>query len=303
MMHAYLIMAHKNLNQIKILLTLLDHEKNNIYLHIDKKAKREIIDFDFATCCKKSKVFQYNDVNVKWGHVSQIKCEMLLLKEARLHMKYSYYHLISGMDLPLKDQDFIHNFFEQNKGKQFINFSGKTETAGLPIDDRAKYYWGTRWYNVLPIKKSMAIVRRIDSIQVLLQRLLRINRLKKASYHTLYHGAQWVSITDELVRSLIEDEALIIKQFSASYCADEIFIQSYIMENKKWFKELYIPKLDNGFDSIKRNIDWLRGGPYVWRKEDYHELIESNFLFARKFDETVDKDIIQMIASNIKKQE
>lgn len=302
-MHAYLIIAHKNLNQIKVLLSLLDHEKNDIYLHIDKKANKDIINFDFTICCRKSKVFKYNDINVKWGHVSQIKCELFLLKKARLYNKYNYYHLISGMDLPLKDQDFIHDFFNKNKGKQFINFSGKTETAGLSIDDRAKYYWATRWYNLLPIKKSMAIVSRIDYIQVIGQRILRINRLKKSSYNTLYHGSQWFSITDELAKSLIEDESLIIKQFSASYCSDEIFIQSYIMKNKKWFKELYIPKLNNGFDSIKRNIDWLRGGPYVWRKKDYQELIESDFLFARKFDETVDKNIIQMIASNIKTQE
>lgn len=36
-MHAYLIMAHKNIEQLKKLLKLLDAPDNDIFLHIDKK--------------------------------------------------------------------------------------------------------------------------------------------------------------------------------------------------------------------------------------------------------------------------
>ena len=32
-----------------------------------------------------------------------------------------------------------------------------------------------------------------------------------------------------------------------------------------------------------RLIDWRRGNPYVWRDEDYDELIHSDRIFARKF--------------------
>ena len=41
-MHAYLIMAHKNLEQIKKLLKLLDYSQNDIYIHIDTKADDSI---------------------------------------------------------------------------------------------------------------------------------------------------------------------------------------------------------------------------------------------------------------------
>ncbi len=37
--HAYLIMAHDNFEQLKILLDLIDDYRNDIYLHIDKKLK------------------------------------------------------------------------------------------------------------------------------------------------------------------------------------------------------------------------------------------------------------------------
>lgn len=36
--HAYCIMAHGNWEQLQMLITALDDERNDIFLHIDKKA-------------------------------------------------------------------------------------------------------------------------------------------------------------------------------------------------------------------------------------------------------------------------
>lgn len=44
-----------------------------------------------------------------------------------------------------------------------------------------------------------------------------------------------------------------------------------------------------------RLIDWGRGRPYIFRSEDYEELINSPYLFARKFDENIDGQIIQRL--------
>ena len=39
MKHAFLIIAHNKFNQLQLLLNLLDDERNDIYVHIDKKVK------------------------------------------------------------------------------------------------------------------------------------------------------------------------------------------------------------------------------------------------------------------------
>ena len=39
MKHAYLIIAHKNLCQLKVLINLLDDPRNDIFVFIDKKAQ------------------------------------------------------------------------------------------------------------------------------------------------------------------------------------------------------------------------------------------------------------------------
>lgn len=56
-------------------------------------------------------------INVKWGNYSQIKCEMLLFEEAfEYPVNFDYYHLLSGVDLPLYPIQYVHRFFELHKG-------------------------------------------------------------------------------------------------------------------------------------------------------------------------------------------
>lgn len=294
-MHAYLIMAHKNGEQLKKLLKLLDYSENEIYIHIDKKAPLSMKSFDYAACCNWSQVKQYSVYNITWGSVSQIKCELFLMEMAANEREYQYYHLLSGLDLPLRTQEEIHAFFDQIDGKELIHYASCREKGGALADDRAKYYWATSWYNILPLKRSLSIMRRLDRLQVKVQKMAGINRLKRWGIQRLYRGANWFSISDQLVRSVLEEKEWILRVYAASNCCDEVFLQTFIKMHTGWEARLYHPAMDDNYMSIKRAIDWNRGGPYVWRNEDYNQLMDSSFLFARKFDETVDCEVIDRI--------
>ena len=100
--HAYLIMVHNDIYILEKLLSLIDNEYNDIYLHIDKKTKNIDLD-ELKNICKKSDLYIVKRKNVKWSSYSQIECELLLLDEALKNNKYSYYHLLSGVDLVIKD--------------------------------------------------------------------------------------------------------------------------------------------------------------------------------------------------------
>lgn len=66
-MHAYLIMAHKNVEQLKKLLKLLDATDNDIFLHIDKKASHLMKNINSQKICTKSSVVCVPSIDVKWG--------------------------------------------------------------------------------------------------------------------------------------------------------------------------------------------------------------------------------------------
>lgn len=52
-----------------------------------------------------------------------------------------------------------------------------------------------------------------------------------------------------------------------------------------------------------REIDWNRGNPYVFRTEDFEILMNSPCMFARKFDEKTDREIIERIYEKINNEQ
>ena len=51
-----------------------------------------------------------------------------------------------------------------------------------------------------------------------------------------------------------------------------------------------------------RFIDWNKGNPYIFRSIDFEQLMSSDRMFARKFDEKVDFDIVERIFEALDKQ-
>lgn len=107
-------MAHNEYDILNKLLLLLDDERNDIFTIMIKNVNYPPIELKY------SNIYVFKKVDVGWGEDSQIECEMFLFNEAYKKGPFDYYHLLSGVDLPLKSNDYIHDFFDQNKGKEFV---------------------------------------------------------------------------------------------------------------------------------------------------------------------------------------
>ena len=107
----------------------------------------------------------------------------------------------------------------------------------------------------------------------------------------LYYGSQWFSITDSFARYLLTKESWIKKHFQYTIAPDELFVQTILKRS---------PFKDRVAQVTTRYIDWERGQPYVFTAADYELLHSSDCLFARKFDETTDPEIISMIVRDIR---
>ena len=130
--HAYLIMAHDNFYILEKLIQLIDYDLNDIYIHIDKKAKNFNFNY-FRNLVNKSNIYFVKRFNVRWGGYSIVEAELELLNKA-IKGEYEYYHIISGVDLPLKSQEYIHKFFNANRGKEFINIEKIESTSWRDIN-------------------------------------------------------------------------------------------------------------------------------------------------------------------------
>lgn len=284
MKHAYLILAHNNFYTLKVLLKLLDNENNDIYIHIDKKT-RNVPKEEILSVVQKSNLHWVTPIKTYWGHSSLVNAELKLIKTAILNGEYEYLHLISGVDLPLKKQSEIHKFFEDNKGKEFVGFSNLKNN----YEDRVKYYYWLQKY-----EKNSKIIAKLQEILTKFQKILKVNRLKNSNIN-IQKGCQWVSITGDFAKYIIKQEKWIQKFFANTNCSDEVLMQT-ILINSPFAKNIY--NKNDEYKSCLREIDWERGSPYVWKKEDKDILLSSNNIFARKFDENVDKEIMKIIMNN-----
>ena len=289
--HAYLFMVFDNLNVLKRTLKLIDDERNDIYIHVDVKSDIIAKLKKITNSLKFSNVYYTPRTDVRWGDFSQIKCELLLLKEASREKSYQYYHLMSESDMPIKTQNEIHNFFDNNNGKEFIEFqefpnNKLFETRFKTYNLFTKY---ARTQNKL-MQYTLYCVRKLFSI---FQYIIKYDRTQKFGLEIKY-GSNWFSITDKLVKYVLQQEELITNIFKHGLCVDEHFLQT-IAYNSKFINNLY--KKGN-----MRLIIWKdnANSPYVFKISDYDNIMNSNKIFARKFRETVDLKIVDKIYSNLK---
>lgn len=297
--HAYLIMAHgSQFQQLNYLLRMLDHENNSIYLHIDKKSPTFSRD-EIVKGIQYSNVEIYQEIKVYWGDYSQTECELFLLEKA-VNDKYDYYHLLSGEDLPLKSQNQIHKFFEDNNGKEYVRFWGD-KFPQQSIEWVSHYHPLQKFLRKSKYKLINVFFVVLDKFIQLIQRFLKVNRIK--NNHRLFQkGATWFSITDALAQEIVNSKQWIKHTFSSTRSSDEIFVQT-ILCNSKLVKNRFENTYETDGLSGLRYIDWKRGKPYTFRDSDFSELINNDFLFARKFNFKIDKDIILKLYNFIKEQD
>lgn len=285
MKHAFLILAHNEWEILKTLVSCLDDERNDIYVHFDKKVK----DVPELHCEKAGLHILEERVPVYWGDLSVVEAEYKLLEAAHRNKHYAYYHLLSGVDLPLKSQDYIHQFFKENEGKEFI---GYTLTEITPEVVRKVQ----RWHLFPEDFKNLNIVKRI--LRALWIRAQEIVGYKRNKHIDFKKGSQWFSITDRLVEYVLEHKEWAISTFNHTFCPDELVVQTLCWMSP--YKEKIYDLTDDGKGCV-RCIGWKDGQLYDWEMKDLTKLKQSEALFARKFN-SKDMKFIQKVVEHQKNE-
>ena len=289
--HAYLIFAHEHPNQLASLLRLLDHPDNDIYLHLDPSASGFHHD-TLRAQMRLGTLSIYSIQHCAWGGETLIDGILALLGEATKR-DCQYLHLLSGSDLPLRPQSQIHAFFEENPGLEYIDFD-EPVLSGAVLKDRLRTY-----HFFQNSRETYPAIKNLDCFLLSAQHKLGINRLKRADFR-FQKGSLWFSITKEFALYSLANAEKYRPFFRFSKCGDELFFQTLLLNSP------FLPqKATNTYNdpaASMRCIDWERGNgtsPYVFRSEDYAEIMQSGMLFARKFDERVDSEIIRRIAQTV----
>jgi len=275
------MLVHKNENQIN---KLIDHLSKDfdVYVHIDKSASINIKN--------RNNVFVFKEYKTYWGSFNIVLSTLLLLKEA--HQKgYDRYILISGQDLPIKTNEEIKTFFKNNDS-EYIDMIKIPREDGWPRIDRLTHYHLDSKYHgqddIIKYKIFYRLGRRMLSFYS--------KCFPRKLNYTFYAGPQWFNFTHNCVNKIFDylaSDKNYIERYKWTLISDEIFFPTII----HLFEGLKIEK------NCLRYLDWdiVAEHPRTLQMDDYEKIMQSDALFARKFDEEIDKEVINSIYKIIEK--
>ncbi len=276
---AYLILAHANPPQLQRLVQKLSTNQTDIYIHIDAKAN--LADFIKITALP-NVYFVTKREKVYWGAYSIVQATVNGFEQMLASGKpYDYITLLSGQDYPLKSNTAIINFFKANTNRAFMEFYSVNDVWQEAIPRLTKYYLTN-----YPFAGS-------TKVETLLNKVLPKRQPPK---DLVFVGrSQWFSITLEHVKYIVTTLATnhsLRRYFSFTWGSDEFVFQTLLYNSP--FKAQMVN------DNL-RYIDWSAGGasPKTFTMADADTLLQTDKLFARKFNEATDVEILNTIDAAI----
>ena len=287
MKHAFLIMAYQDYWMLNQIVQSIDDERNDIYIHMDAKAK----DFteDLIAPTKFSKVYFTERIEVSWAGDSKIKCIILMLYNAYRNGNYRYYHLMTESDYVIKNQEYFHDFFKKHDGMEFISFrkSKKAQKYMERYYDIYHYFQNelgryTQYSELFPVEQNFLIIQKQNNTH-------RMN-----NEMTYYKSEGVYSLTAEFVDYVLRNIGFIANYFFIGSTNDEHYLATLIMNSE--FKDKIYP------GNIRLFV-WDRSKskahPTTFTCSRYDEIANSDCLFARKFNSFIDYKVVYAINQRI----
>ena len=297
MRHAWLIITHGSFGILEKQLRFLDSESADFFVHVDARV-REFDAAHYSAIPQKSRVTFIERKPISWGHFSQIDCELRLLRAA-VPGGYDYYHLLSGVDVPVKSRRYIEEYFTTVRpGTNFIHFQHKT--IFHEHLDRVKLYYPLQRWNIQNRVIRLALRRAEEHLE---RPFVDRTKADPPGY-VFQKGANWFSITHALAEYVLSQEDWLRERYRSTFCGDEIFLQSLVV-NSPFRDTLPSDYCGDDHKTCLRYIDWSRGKPYSFRNEDYDELaaVPPEYLFARKFDYRANAEVVDRLFAHFEEED
>ena len=291
-MQAILITAYKNYHHLEDLVNFFDGSFN-IYIHIDKKSS--ISKENLNKLSSKERV-QYvsQQYKINWGGINHLKAILDLIKEAINNKENEYFHLITGHDYPIKPLEEFSQFFEKNKGNDFMEYH-TLPYSSWPENgmDRLSRY---NIYDLLDGRTG--VNERLIKGFSKLQKAIGFKRSFSKNFPPLFGGSTYWSLKRESLEYVFQymnDHPKYLKRFNYSFCSEEIFFQTILLNS---------PMKETLINNNMRFIIWEeRNGnfPANLDSSDYENIKNSDALFARKFEYPVSESLLNKIKADISK--
>lgn len=312
----YLILAYDNPKQLARIINFLTTSNTWFYIHIDKKSKRELFIQELSELKNISFVDAEDSEDVIWADFSTVAATLKCLKLVNTLNKKGYCVLISEHDYPVKTNEEIFKYFESNYGNLFIatNLLDSKDEKSLGIYNQRiisyKFNISSKkgdfliipsiWKKFFYSRKTYLNIYKLFKNKKVFS-LFNLFILRKAPIiidH--YWGSQWWAIPNEKIKEILDfinKNPKILAYYKYTLAVDELFFQTIL-------KHIDTQKINKSiFDVRSTFMKWQNNesSPKILLTNDFDELVSlsNRFLFARKFNEKVDANILDMLDDHL----
>ena len=308
----YILLAHQHPLQIARLVKALTTPNTFFYIHIDQKINDE--PFRQALAGHKACHWLQSRQRCTWGDSSIVKASLAALQVVVAEKKEGYCVLLSGQDYPLRSNNEIEAYLQKREGTCFI------ETYPMPHerwpDSRERLYHYK--FDLSTEKGHSLLIPSLFSkdfytdfgkharncwLLLAIKKTLPLVLFKKRKfppYCKPYGGSQWWAIPVEMAAAILDflrRHPGYLPYFNHSLVPDETFFHTIIMHLLK-------ERGQQPADPITY-ADWGRQDvplPVTFTSVDCVHLQNQpeGMLLARKFDETVDTEILDCIDKQLR---
>lgn len=270
---AFIILAHRDPEQVQRLVQRLQHPYVDCYVHLDAKCDIS----QWAHIARPQVYFIEERLSLNWAgfNITQATLNAIaaILSSGR---PYSYLSLISGQDYPLRKIDELYDHLRTNEGLEFLEVWPSSELA-KNITKVTQYH-----FEDLRLPGKYRLTKWLNRIVAPRRHPLNME---------VYMGSQWWSLTRDCAAYCLQftqEQPKLKRFYKYVWGSDEFFFHVVIMNS---------PFKDRVADSNLRYIDWSDGkaSPKTFTLSDLPALMKSSKFLARKFDMAQEPELLDRI--------
>lgn len=282
---AYLILAHKEPEQLARLIRRLGQPGARFFVHIDAKASLA----GFAACLSalpEDVTLVRERENGLWGDLGIVKATINGLEQiGREFHDFDHVVLLSGQDYPIKSAEEITDFFDAHRGTTFMEREAypvaRLRGGGLHrVHGHTFTFLGKRrTYHPRANRPRMSRSERLINL-VLGARVAFMRERVMPLEMKPYYGSQWWSMSRETARDVVEFVRRTpgyVRFYEHALLPDEGFFQTIVMNTDV---------AEETVDDNLRLVVFEPRAPHPVTLDETRmdQILGSKALFARKFE-------------------
>jgi hypothetical protein len=294
---AYLILAHKNARQVARLFETLYRPQDTIVLHFDRRAGRELHELGATWARQYQNVHVLRPRTILWGGYEMAAVQIEAAATAlRASAQWTHFINLTGQDFPIKPLAQLEAKLQATPEASYVSwFDPVFKPLWKNARDRLSFYY-LEWPWLDRLLRVPGLGRRLRRLLGWESRLPHLPGYRREWPDFRYFGgANHVILSRAAATYLARDPEArrIIRWLKHSAHANEIIFQTVLLNS---------PQAPRIINTHLREVDFAPNSPHprTFTIKDFERLTASPMYFARKFDEQVDRQILEWLQARVR---